>query len=106
MKHTPAEAAVELHFHIDHGGLLVKAQDGGSGIDPAGLPFIFDRFYKKDKSRNSAAGGSGLGLAIAREIIEFHGGRIWAESRQEQGARICFVLPLAAPRELSGRERS
>jgi signal transduction histidine kinase len=51
-------------------------------------------FTKKDKSRNSAGGGSGLGLAIAKEIVGFHDGLIWAESRLGQGTSICFALPL------------
>ncbi|WP_425436338.1 sensor histidine kinase [Paenibacillus rigui] len=94
IKHTPAGGAIVLQILTDSSSLVMKVQDNGSGIDPDDLPYIFDRFYKKDKSRNSAEGGSGLGLAIAKEIVEFHGGRIWAESRLHQGACISFALPL------------
>ncbi|WP_282938303.1 ATP-binding protein [Paenibacillus sp. RC67] len=94
IKHTPVGGFIQLQMAIEGQALVMRVQDNGSGIDPEDLPYIFDRFYKKDKSRNSAEGGSGLGLAIAKEIVEFHGGRIWAESRLGQGACICFVLPL------------
>jgi signal transduction histidine kinase len=96
IKHTPAGGLIRLEIAIAGHFLRLNVQDTGSGIDPEDLPFIFDRFYKKDKSRNSAAGGSGLGLSIAKEIVEFHGGRIWAESTLGNGASICFDLPLHA----------
>jgi signal transduction histidine kinase len=101
IKHTQQGGVIQLHFIIDSTTLVVKVQDNGNGIDPEDLPYIFDRFYKKSKSRNTSEGGSGLGLAIAKEIIDFHGGRIWAESRVGQGACISFMLPLrSAPLQL------
>ncbi|MEW5938486.1 MAG: HAMP domain-containing sensor histidine kinase [Chloroflexota bacterium] len=61
--------------------VLITVADTGSGIPPADLPHIFDRFYRADKSRTDADGASsGLGLAIAKALVEAHGGRIWAES--------------------------
>ncbi|MCZ8514545.1 ATP-binding protein [Paenibacillus filicis] len=95
VKHTPQGGLIQLYMIVDEHALIVQVQDNGSGIDPEDLPFIFDRFYKKDKSRNTAQGGSGLGLAIAKEIIDYHGGRIWAQSRVGQGACIAFMLPLS-----------
>lgn len=94
VKHTPQDGGIQLHFIVDEHSLVVQVQDNGTGIAPEDLPYIFDRFYKKDKSRNTSGGGSGLGLAIAKEIIDFHGGRIWAQSRLGQGACIAFMLPL------------
>lgn len=73
--------------------VMVSVADNGPGIKGEDLPFIFDRFYRSDPARSSAAGGSGLGLAIAKLIITEHGGEIWAESRLGQGATICFTLP-------------
>jgi two-component system OmpR family sensor kinase len=73
--------------------LLVSVADSGPGIPAEDLPYVFDRFYRADKSRSRAGGGSGLGLAIARSIVEAHGGRIWAESRPGQGTRIAFTIP-------------
>jgi two-component system OmpR family sensor kinase/two-component system sensor histidine kinase BaeS len=74
--------------------LLVAVADSGPGIPAEDLPYIFDRFYRADKSRSRAGGGSGLGLTIARYIVEAHGGRIWAESREGEGTRLCFTLPI------------
>ncbi|MGC9018399.1 MAG: sensor histidine kinase [Candidatus Bipolaricaulaceae bacterium] len=68
----------------------VSVQDQGPGIPEEDFPHIFERFYKADKSRSE--GGTGLGLAIAKEIVQAHGGRIWAENRN--GARFTFSLPL------------
>jgi signal transduction histidine kinase len=76
--------------------VLVEVADSGEGIAPEDLPWIFDRFYRGEKSRSRATGGAGLGLAIARGIVEAHGGRIWAESAQGCGARIRFTLPTAS----------
>ena len=73
--------------------LLVSVADTGPGIPAEDLPYVFDRFYRADKSRSRAMGGSGLGLAIARSIVEAHGGRIRAESRPGEGTRIAFTLP-------------
>jgi signal transduction histidine kinase len=81
-------------------GVVVEVADTGEGIAPEDLPYIFDHFYRGEKSRSRATGGAGLGLAIARGIVEAHGGRIWAESELEHGTQIHFTLPiqpLAAP---------
>jgi signal transduction histidine kinase len=60
---------------------------------------VFDRFYRADRSRARATGGAGLGLAIVKQLVEAHGGRVWAASAPGQGACISFTLP-AAPVEL------
>lgn len=70
----------------------VEIGDNGRGIAKNELPLIFERSYRTDASRNSSAGGSGLGLSIAKKIIEEHGGKIWASSREGQGTTILFVL--------------
>jgi two-component system sensor histidine kinase BaeS len=67
--------------------------DTGIGIPESELPFIFERFYRADKSRNRNTGGSGLGLAIAKSIVEAHGGRISVESRVNSGSRFEVLLP-------------
>jgi signal transduction histidine kinase len=76
----------------DEDKVIVKIQDNGRGIPKDAQPFIFDRFYRADPSRNSSTGGSGLGLAIAKRIIEDHGGSIWAESQEGEGTCISFTL--------------
>jgi two-component system, OmpR family, phosphate regulon sensor histidine kinase PhoR len=74
--------------------VTVSVVDHGVGIPAADLRRIFERFYKVDKSRVRRAGGTGLGLAIARHVVENHGGRIWADSVEGEGATFTFVLPL------------
>lgn len=70
----------------------MKVKDNGSGIESDTLPYIFERFYRAEQSRNSSTGGSGLGLAIAKQIVEEHGGEIWAESKLGESTSIFFSL--------------
>ncbi len=70
----------------------VEVEDNGRGIATEDLPYIFDRFYRTDSSRNSSQGGSGIGLSIVHKIIEDHGGRIWATSTEGMGTKMHFVL--------------
>ena len=70
----------------------ISVQDNGSGIDEKDIPFIFDRFYRADSSRNSKKGGTGLGLAITKKIIEDHNGTISAKSFPGKGTSISFTL--------------
>ena len=72
--------------------IQIEIEDNGKGIAAKDLPNIFDRFYRTDSSRNSSQGGSGIGLSIVRKIIEDHGGRIWATSKEGIGTEIHFVL--------------
>lgn len=72
--------------------IQVEIEDNGKGIAPKDLPNIFDRFYRTDSSRNSSQGGSGIGLSIVKKIVEDHGGRIWATSKEGIGTEIHFVL--------------
>lgn len=72
--------------------IQVEIEDNGKGIAKKDLPYIFDRFYRADASRNSATGGSGIGLSIVRKIIEDHGGKIWATSKEATGTIMYFVL--------------
>ena len=70
----------------------IEIQDNGKGIAKKELPHIFERCYRTDASRNSSKGGSGLGLSIAKKIIEEHGGKIWANSVEDEGTTMSFVL--------------
>lgn len=74
------------------GSVKISVQDNGSGIDEKDIPFIFDRFYRADSSRNSKKGGTGLGLAITKKIIEDHNGTISAQSFPGKGTCISFTL--------------
>jgi len=72
----------------------VSVTDTGQGIPPDDLPYVFERFYRADKSRARASGGSGLGLAITRRIVEAHGGQIGVESQSGVGSMFFFTLPI------------
>ena len=72
--------------------IQVEIEDNGKGISARDLPYIFDRFYRTDSSRNSSTGGSGIGLSIVKKIIEDHGGKIWATSKEKTGTTMYFVI--------------
>ncbi len=75
----------------------VEIEDNGKGIATKDLTKIFDRFYRTDASRNSTRGGSGIGLSIVKKILEDHGGKVWATSKEGVGTTMYFVL-----RKISG----
>lgn len=83
-----------IHIRIKDVGdfIQIEIEDNGKGIGQKDLPFIFDRFYRTDASRNSATGGSGIGLSIVKKIIEDHGGKIWATSKESTGTVMYFVI--------------
>lgn len=91
-KETPA-IKVKLSEKKDF--VQVEINDNGPGIDQIALPYIFEQFYRTDQSRNSATGGSGIGLAIVKQIIEDHGGVVWAESEIGLGTSVFFTIPKA-----------
>ena len=75
------------------GEVEVRVEDTGPGIEEADLPFVFERFYRVDKSRSRTTGGVGLGLTIAKRLVEAHGGRIAVESVVGKGSTFSFTLP-------------
>jgi len=94
--HTGSGGEVSILATERNGTVEVTVRDTGEGIRAESLPYIFERFYRGEESRprtDSEAGGVGLGLAIAKELVEAHGGRIWAETGAERGTRITFSLP-------------
>lgn len=72
--------------------IQVEIEDNGRGIAARDLPYIFERFYRADAARNSSTGGSGIGLSIVKKIIEDHGGKIWATSKESIGTVMYFVI--------------
>lgn len=93
IKYTPEGG--KIHISVQHTvekGILI-IEDNGIGIPENDLPFIFERFYRTDKSRNRSTGGAGIGLTIAKAIITAHGGTITAESSGGQGTRFTVALP-------------
>jgi signal transduction histidine kinase len=97
LRHTPTGGEVVVSAHRDQNGICFTVRDTGTGIDPADLPYIFERFYRVDRARSRSSGGAGLGLAIARRLVEAHGGQIWATSTPGQGTTVSFSLPVSLP---------
>jgi signal transduction histidine kinase len=73
--------------------IIINVTDNGCGIPEESIPYIFDRFYRVDESRTKTTGGTGLGLSIAKQIVEYHGGRILVESKLDQGTKISIFIP-------------
>ncbi|MDN5708938.1 MAG: cell wall metabolism sensor histidine kinase WalK [Planococcus sp. (in: firmicutes)] len=93
LKYSPEGGKVRFSVREKEGELLVSISDEGMGIPKENVERIFDRFYRVDRARSRAMGGTGLGLAISKEMINAHGGRIWAQSRYGKGTSIYFTLP-------------
>ena len=83
---------MNIRINDDYDFIHVEIEDYGKGIATKDLPYIFDRFYRTDVSRNSNQGGSGIGLAIVKKIIEVHGGKIWANSKIDTGSKMHFII--------------
>ncbi len=94
VKFSPEGGQVTARASAAEREVVVSIEDHGVGIPRADLDRVFERFYKVDKARVRGKGGTGLGLAIARHIVEGHGGRIWVESVEGQGATFRFAIPL------------
>ncbi|MCL1464140.1 HAMP domain-containing histidine kinase [Argonema galeatum A003/A1] len=92
INHSPRGGKVEIVLEFDSGCGVVKILDRGQGITSDELPHLFDRFYQGHSNRQAT--GSGLGLYLSRQIIEAHGGTIWAENRSPLGALFGFRLPI------------
>ncbi|MFD3876966.1 sensor histidine kinase [Streptomyces microflavus] len=104
VRHTPAGGKVTLRAYREGPGsgpgpevVVIEVADTGTGIPAADLPYVFDRFWRAEKSRSRRTGGSGLGLAIVRKLAEAHGGTAGATSTEGQGSAFTLRLPAAAP---------
>jgi signal transduction histidine kinase len=94
LRHTPAGGRVVLWARTETPGeVLIDVTDTGSGIDAESLPYIFDRFWRADRSRSRTSGGSGLGLAITHHLVAAHGGRIDVRSTPGTGTTFTIHLP-------------
>ncbi|WP_102263449.1 ATP-binding protein [Mesobacillus jeotgali] len=93
IRHVPDSASVVISGRTDEKGLYFEVSDQGPGIPEEDLPFLFERFYKGDKSRTRGVSGTGLGLAIAKNIIDAHRGNISVKSKLGQGTTFSFFIP-------------
>jgi signal transduction histidine kinase len=93
LKHTPPGGEIQVRLLTKGDRAVMQVSDSGTGISPADLPRVFDRFYRADEAR--AGEGTGLGLAIARWIVEAHGGQITASNANPHGAVFAVTLPAA-----------
>ena len=93
LRHTPEKGSITLRGETTDDGVRITVSDTGAGISPEDLPYIFDRFWRGDKSRTRTEGSSGLGLAITKQLVLAHGGTITAESELGVGTRFIIELP-------------
>ncbi|MGW7824386.1 sensor histidine kinase [Streptomyces puniciscabiei] len=113
LRHTPEGGRVILRAHIDGTDpthtdpgtaqvLKVEVADTGSGITAEDLPYVFDRFWRADTSRNRHTGGSGLGLAIVHKLAQAHGGTVTVTSQENVGTTFTLLLPVDGPKTSTG----
>ena len=93
VRYVDQGGTVQVGCQADSPGVIIDFDDSGPGMSPEDYPRLFDRFYRREASRNRATGGSGLGLAICRGIVEAHGGRIMAQASPLGGLRVRIELP-------------
>jgi len=94
VKFTP-DGSIKVALHRDRDDLMVSVTDSGIGIAPADQPKVFEKFKQVGDTLTDKPKGTGLGLPICKEIVEYHGGRIWVESAPGKGSTFSFTLPLA-----------
>lgn len=94
IKYTEKDGVIKINSYVKNNRLILEVEDTGAGIPKEDLPYIFDRFYRADKSRTKESGGTGLGLSIAKWIILKHKGNIEVQSRVGSGTKITILLPI------------
>ncbi|MGG2094316.1 cell wall metabolism sensor histidine kinase WalK [Bacillus sp. S13(2024)] len=99
LKYSPEGGTVTYRLREREDMLEVSISDQGMGIPKENVDKVFERFYRVDKARSRKLGGTGLGLAIAKEMIQAHGGSIWAKSEEGKGTTIYFTLPMEKEEE-------
>jgi histidine kinase len=97
LQYTPQGGKVRISASKGKGEVEITITDTGIGIAPEHIPYLFNRFYRVDKSRARVSGGSGIGLTVAQNLVKAHGGRIWGESEGKgKGSSFHFTLPVQA----------
>ncbi len=93
LKYTPEGGMVVINIQYNDVNTEISVTDNGPGIPGEDLPYIFERFYRADKSRNKLTGGSGIGLTICKSIVLAHGGSIYVQSNIGKGTKFTFTIP-------------
>jgi len=93
LRHSSKKGRIVVNVSQNQDNVEFVVSDNGRGISKKDLPFIFERFYRAEKSRQRQSGGAGLGLTIAKKLVEAHGGSIWADSIVGKGTQVHFTLP-------------
>lgn len=99
LRHTPEQGLINIRTEgVTDGGrswLEIVISDNGEGIPEEDIPYVFDHFYRADKSRDRKSGGSGIGLAIVHQLIEIHGGKVEVSSKVGSGSSFYIYLPVS-----------
>jgi signal transduction histidine kinase len=93
LRYAPESGHVTVRAAKADGKVRLSVEDDGPGIEPQELPYVFERFWRGDKSRSRGSGGSGIGLAIVRQLIEMHSGTVGVESQVGHGTTFWIELP-------------
>jgi signal transduction histidine kinase len=92
IKYTPSHGTIRVSVWIEEHMVFLRVADNGIGIPVEDQPYVFDKFYRTERAVNEFE-GTGLGLSIVKSIVEQHNGRIWLESRENEGTTFTVVLP-------------
>lgn len=95
IKYSPKGKYIDVSCIVKDGEVILSVKDDGMGIKPEDLDKIFDRYYRVETNHTRHISGFGIGLYLSSEIIERHGGKVWAESESGKGSTFYFSLPLA-----------
>jgi signal transduction histidine kinase len=104
LTNTPTGGHIRVTASVVDSQVEVCVRDDGTGISPDQLPFVFERFYRADKSRQRTTGGAGLGLSIVKQLVEAHGGHVSIESQVGAGTTVRFSTPVASSPCASGAQ--
>jgi len=94
LKYTESGGFLEVGCFCESGSVHISVKDNGAGIAPENIPFLFERFYRVESSRERSSGGRGLGLSIVKQIVELHKGEVSVDSSPGQGSCFTISLPL------------